>query len=271
MKPELLRQLLEKVQQRDLAIDDALEALATLPFGETPSATIDHHRALRTGLPEAVFGETKTAAQIVEIATAIIAAGQDVLVTRVSPEKAAQVRHALPNMVYELSANALVHRTGDATSDATNSDARGTIVVVTAGTSDLPVAHEALLTAELAGNPTHLINDVGIAGLHRLLHHLPRLRDASVIIAVAGMEGALPSVVASLVSCPVIAVPTSVGYGVSRGGFVALLSMLSTCVPGVTLVNIDNGYGAGCAASLINRNRNPHAPESSQAHARTTP
>jgi NCAIR mutase (PurE)-related protein len=174
-------------------------------------------------------------------------------------------------MVYELSANALVHRTGDATSDATNSDARGTIVVVTAGTSDLPVAHEALLTAELAGNPTHLINDVGIAGLHRLLHHLPRLRDASVIIAVAGMEGALPSVVASLVSCPVIAVPTSVGYGVSRGGFVALLSMLSTCVPGVTLVNIDNGYGAGCAASLINRNRNPHAPESPQAHARTTP
>ncbi|MCK9522423.1 MAG: nickel pincer cofactor biosynthesis protein LarB [Proteobacteria bacterium] len=267
MKPELLRQLLEKVQQRDLAIDDALEALATLPFGETPSATIDHHRALRTGLPEAVFGETKTAAQIVEIATAIIAAGQDVLVTRVSPEKAAQVRHALPDMNYEVSANALVHRTGD----APNSDARGTIVVVTAGTSDLSVAHEALLTAELAGHPTHLINDVGIAGLHRLLHHLPRLRDASVIIAVAGMEGALPSVVASLVSCPVIAVPTSVGYGVSRGGFVALLSMLSTCVPGVTLVNIDNGYGAGCAASLINRNRNPHAPESPHTHARTTP
>jgi len=232
-------------------VGDAMESLARLPFEEVGSATIDHHRALRTGFPEVVLGEPKTAAQIAQIVGRLKAADANVLVTRVDPDKAKEVLADVEGLEYRDAARCLVLE-----QHPVEKVGAGVIAVVTAGTSDLPVAEEASLVASLAGNEVALINDVGVAGVHRLLHHLDTLREASVVVVVAGMEGALPSVVGGLVSCPVIAVPTSVGYGASFGGVTALLGMLSSCAAGVTVVNIDNGFGAGYAASLINRIKN---------------
>lgn len=247
MDRESLRKLLRDVRGGRMTVPDAERRLQHLPVGDLGFATLDTHRALRRGFPETVYGEGKTVEQIAAIVDRLAAAGQTALVTRVGREVHEGVRRAHPAAEYHAEARALVVRTGR--------QARGRrgVVVVTAGTTDIGVAEEAALTAELMGEQVRRIFDVGIAGLHRLLAHRGALLGANVIVAVAGMEGALPSVVAGLVTCPVIAVPTSVGYGAGRGGFAALLAMLNSCAPGVAVVNIDNGHGAGCLASLINR------------------
>jgi NCAIR mutase (PurE)-related protein len=210
-------------------------------------ATVDTHRALRRGFPETIYGPGKTNEQILAIVSKLHAASQTALVTRVGPETHAVVAGRHPAAEYHPEARALVLRSGP------KRRGRPGVVVMTAGTTDIGVAEEAALTAELMGEQVRRIYDVGVAGLHRLLSHSATMARANVIIAVAGMEGALPSVVAGLVACPVIAVPTSVGYGTGAGGFAALLSMLNSCAPGLAVVNIDNGHGAGCLASLINR------------------
>jgi len=212
-------------------------------------ANVDLERLGRQGAPEAIFGEGKTAGQIVSIARALADAGQSpVLVTRISPDKAEALRTAF-GAAFDYFADGRIGRVGAAPAP----DGAGAIAVVTAGTSDIPVAREAIVTAEALGNRVTPIFDVGVAGLHRLLGHLDDLRAASVVIAIAGMEGALASVVGGLVACPVVAVPTSVGYGASFGGVTALLSMLNSCAAGVSVVNIDNGFGAGYLASMINQ------------------
>ncbi|GIW45469.1 MAG: 1-(5-phosphoribosyl)-5-amino-4-imidazole-carboxylate carboxylase [Candidatus Binatia bacterium] len=248
MEPRKLKQLLQDVRERNISVDEAVEALKTLPFEDLQFAKVDHHRAVRTGFPEVIYAPGKTVEHIVEIARALVTRGHDVLVTRVEPEAAAALERALPGCQYyptgRIVALAVTRR---------RKIARGAIAVVVAGTADLPVAEEAAVTAEFFGNRVHRIYDVGVAGLHRLLAHVQTLRRARVLIVVAGMEGALPSVVAGLVERPVIAVPTSVGYGASFGGLAALLAMLNSCAAGVTVVNIDNGFGAAVAASLINQ------------------
>ena len=256
MMPEKLKHILEEIKSGKTSVSDAMELLAQLPFTDIGSAVVDHHRSLRTGFPEVVLGEPKSAQQIAAIVKELAKTGENVLVTRVDPKKAADVCREISNLEYHRDARILSLKQKKQTQVA-----EGKIVIVTAGTSDIPVAAEAALVAEFAGNQVVRINDVGVAGVHRLLHRLKDLREASVIIVVAGMEGALPSVVGGLVGCPVIAVPTSVGYGVSFGGVTALLGMLSSCSAGITVVNIDNGFGAGYAASLINRtvNRKTHA------------
>jgi len=248
MSPENLKKLLAGVRDGSVSLDDALEELARLPFADLGHSVVDHHRALRTGFPEVVLGEFKTVEQIAAIVTELARAGSNVLVTRVDADAAAGVCAAVDGLEHKPEARALVLRQA-----AVEPAGAGPIAVVTAGTSDLQVAEEAALTAELAGNEVVRVSDVGVAGVHRLLHRLEDLRRASVIVVVAGMEGALPSVVGGLVRCPVVAVPTSVGYGASFKGVTALLGMLSSCAAGVTVVNIDNGFGAGYAASLINR------------------
>lgn len=251
MDPSALKALLEQVQTGATSIDEALGRLRTLPFeplGET--ATVDHHRALRNGIPEVVLGQWKTAAQIAEIMAAIARGGTGALATRVDAAKAAEVMAALPEAQYRADAQAVVIAPRE-----TPARGRGSIAVVSAGTSDEPVAAEAAVTAEYLGNEVVRVRDVGVAGIHRVLAKAEALRRAEVAIVIAGMEGALPSVVAGLIDRPVIAVPTSVGYGVSLGGFVAMLTMLSSCAAGVTVVNIDNGFGAAVAATLINRAR----------------
>jgi hypothetical protein len=246
--PEKLRLLLSEVASGAVAPDEAERRLAWTPFEQLPFASVDHHRALRQGFPEVIFGEGKTPEQVVGIAQRIAARGDGVLVTRVAPAAAHALRAAFPSI--EL--NALGRTAWLAPAEPTERTVRGTVLVVTAGTSDLPVAEEAAVTAHAFGNPVERMTDVGVAGLHRLLAQGEKLRSAAVIIVVAGMEGALPSVVGGLVSVPVIAVPTSVGYGASFGGVAALLGMLNSCASGVTVVNIDNGFGAACAAARIN-------------------
>ncbi len=248
MDPVKLKIILTQLKNGLIDEDDVLESLAKLPFADLGHSTVDHHRGIRTGFPEVVFGEGKSVDQIVQIVKELSSFGQHVLVTRVDPSKAKEIRFILPEIEYHKTAKCLVYP-GNKTAKC----GAGPIAVVTAGTSDLPVAAEAALVARLAGNDVIEINDVGVAGVHRLLHRLDDLRSASVLIVVAGMEGALPSVIGGLVSAPVIAVPTSVGYGVSFGGVTALLGMLSSCSSGITVVNIDNGFGAGYAASQINR------------------
>ncbi|HEX8691867.1 MAG TPA: nickel pincer cofactor biosynthesis protein LarB [Longimicrobium sp.] len=248
MTPEKLRLLLSEVASGAVAPDEAERRLAWTPFEQLPFASVDHHRALRQGFPEVIFGEGKTPEQVVGIAQRIAARGDGVLVTRVAPAAAHALRAAFPSI--EL--NALGRTAWLAPAEPTERTVRGTVLVVTAGTSDLPVAEEAAVTAHAFGNPVERMTDVGVAGLHRLLAQGEKLRSAAVIIVVAGMEGALPSVVGGLVSVPVIAVPTSVGYGASFGGVAALLGMLNSCASGVTVVNIDNGFGAACAAARIN-------------------
>ena len=250
MTPEQLRALLEDVAQREIGVAPAYERLMNhlrqAPFEDLGFARLDHHRPLRQGMPEVVFGAGKSPEQIATIAERTVAAGHTLLVTRATEAAYEAVRHVLPNATFHSVARAITLPQG------TPSPGRGAVLVVSAGTSDLPVADEAVVTAELLGNPIDRLCDVGVAGLHRVLAENTRLTSARVIIVVAGMEGALASVVGGLVSVPVIAVPTSVGYGASFGGLSALLAMLTSCAPGVAVVNIDNGFGAGAMASLIN-------------------
>jgi NCAIR mutase (PurE)-related protein len=248
MTPERLRSIFDRVARGELSPEAAVDTIRHLPFEDLGFAKIDHHRALRSGVPEVVYGPGKTPAQIVAIARSLLAREQNVLVTRVESEAAAVIVAELPMLTYDAHARAAYWRHPDTTAGG-----RGTIVVAAAGTADLPVAEEAALTAELMGNAVDRVYDVGVAGIHRLFAHHERLRQASVLVVVAGMEGALPSVVGGLVDRPLIAVPTSIGYGASFGGLAALLAMLNSCAAGVTVVNIDNGFGAGVAAGLINR------------------
>ena len=247
MDRERLRRLLEAVREGQIAPEAALEALAVAPYVDAIDARIDLHRALRQGLPEVIYGAGKSPRQIADAARTLVAHGQPALVTRVDAEAAAQVLAELPGGEYV--ADARVVWFGPSPEPRGHS----TVVVVCAGTADLPVAREASEVARRFGNKVELLADVGVAGLHRLLDALPLLRSAKVLIVVAGMEGALPSVVAGLVAAPVIAVPTSVGYGASFGGVAALLAMLNSCAPNVAVVNIDNGFGAAALATLINR------------------
>ena len=247
MSRELVSDLLAQVADGALAVDEALERLAFEPAESLGFATIDHHRALRQGFPEVVFGEGKTTEHLVTIASRIAERGEGLLVTRLSPDAAPVLSAAIP----AIELNALA-RTAYLPPVQPVQAGRGSVLVVTAGTSDLPVAEEAAVTAMALGNCTTRLADVGVAGIHRLLSRREELIGASVIIVVAGMDGALPSVVGGLVRVPVIAVPTSVGYGASFHGLAALLTMLNSCAAGITVVNIDNGFGAAVAASRIN-------------------
>ncbi|RKU37705.1 1-(5-phosphoribosyl)-5-amino-4-imidazole-carboxylate carboxylase [Candidatus Poribacteria bacterium] len=246
MEIEKLKTLLEQVKDGKVAIDDALQSLRTLPFEDLGFSKVDHHRQLRTGFPEVIFCEGKTVAHVKQISEHILAAGHPLLATRATPD--------MYEAVKEIASEARYNTLGRTITVSQSNDA-GTsgILVVSAGTSDLPVAEEAAETAQMMGNQPERLYDVGVAGLHRLISNHEKLLTARVIIVVAGMEGALPSVVGGLVDCPVIAVPTSIGYGASFGGLAALLGMLNSCASGVTVVNIDNGFGAGYSASLINR------------------
>ncbi len=248
MNRSQLHELLAGFERGELTREALVEELARLPFRELQEARIDTHRGLRQGLPEVVLGQGKTPAQLVRIARALLQEDGEVLVTRVEPDVAARVREDLPSLAYHADARMLSLRRV-----STARVGRGTILVVTAGTADVPVAEEAALTAEHYGNKVERLYDVGVAGLPRLLASLDVLRSAQVLIVVAGMEGALPSVVGGLVERPVVAVPTSVGYGASLQGISALLGMLNSCSPNVTVVNIDNGFGAAFVASLFNR------------------
>jgi NCAIR mutase (PurE)-related protein len=246
MNEESLRALLDAVRQGQTGVDDALERLRRLPFDDLGFAHLDSHRALRSGFPEVVLCAGKRTEHVVAIVARLAEGPGPVLATRAAPEVYAAVREAVPAARYHDLARAIVY-------EPTPLPRRpGRILVISAGTADLPVAEEAAVTAEVMGNVVERLYDVGVAGLHRLLGHLEQVMSADVLIVVAGMEGALPSVVGGLVRRPVIAVPTSVGYGASFGGLAALLGMLNSCASGVTVVNIDNGFGAGFAASLIN-------------------
>jgi len=248
MDRDRLIALLERHARGEVSRDEVVEALAVAPFVELGDARVDTHRALRVGHPEVVLGAGKTVDQLVRIARTLAAQGGNVLITRIEPARAEELRGALPELeILPVPRLALLRQAPVAPRG------RGPIAVVSAGTSDLPVAEEAAAVAELLGNKVERVYDAGVAGLHRLLASLELQRRASVVIAVAGMEGALASVVGGLVSAPVIAVPTSVGYGASLGGVAALLAMLNSCASNVTVVNIDNGFGAAYVASLINR------------------
>ena len=243
------RQLLEELQRGEHSIDDALHALAQLPGIQTAEAHLDSHRQLRTGHPEVIYGAGKSAAQIIDILHHLHDADLHGIVTRVSAEKAAVIQGELPDILWHATPR-ILHLQGPAPL-AVPGSGTGTIAVICAGTSDLPVAEEAAVIAEAMGHTVSRFRDIGVAGLHRLLGELDALQEAAVLIVVAGMEGALPSVVAGLLPQPVIAVPTSVGYGASFGGLAALLGMLNACAEGISVVNIDNGYGAAITASLI--------------------
>ncbi len=250
MEPGRLRSLLERVRSGALGVDAAQAEVAAsmrgAPFEDLGFARVDHHRAIRQGFPEVVFGAGKTPQQVADIAARIVGADQTLLVTRTDAAAFAAVRERVPDAVFHAEAG-VVSRTrgGEPTG-------RGTVLVVSGGTADQRVAEEAAVTAAVMGNRVERLYDVGVAGLHRLLAARARLEEARVIVVAAGMEGALPSVVGGLVAAPVIAVPTSVGYGAGAGGVAALLSMLNSCATGVTVVNIDNGFGAAAMASLIN-------------------
>jgi NCAIR mutase (PurE)-related protein len=247
MDPDQLRLLLEQVRSGALDTEGAMTRLRHMPFEDLGFANIDHHRALRHGIPEVVFAKGKTPEQVIAIAERLLDSANNVLITRADRECAAAVTQKLPGGEYFPRSGAL-RFWRDRTLRG-----KGILAVVTAGTSDGPVAEEAQVTAEVMGNEVVTIHDIGVAGFHRLMHHRERLMEARVIVVCAGMEGALPSAVGGLVSCPVIAVPTSVGYGASFQGLAALLGMLNSCASNVTVVNIDNGFGAGYVASLINR------------------
>ena len=247
MDQDQLRTLLEEVRVGAVEIDTALERLRHMPFEDLGFAKVDHHRALRHGMPEVVFGLGKSADQVSAIAASLLARAQNVLLTRLTAEVAERLQREHAGGEYFPASGAL-RFWRDRTLRG-----KGKIAVVCAGTSDLPVTEEAEVTAEVMGNEVDAIHDVGVAGIHRLMHHRERLCEARVVIVCAGMEGALPSVIGGLVMAPVIAVPTSVGYGASFHGLAALLGMLNSCASNVTVVNIDNGFGAGYAASLINR------------------
>jgi NCAIR mutase (PurE)-related protein len=245
-----LRELLDQVRRGDVdpstAADQIVTVMRMAPFEDLGFARVDTHRALRQGFPEVILGLGKTPAQIAAIAERIVAHDQSLLVTRAGVDAYDAVRTLVPDAIYHSDARAITFAQGEVPVG------NGTILIVCAGTSDLPVAEEAAVTAELMGNRIDRLYDVGVAGLHRLLSEQARLQSAQAMVVVAGMEGALPSVVAGLVMAPVIAVPTSVGYGASFGGVAALLGMLNSCANGVAVVNIDNGFGGACMASVIN-------------------
>jgi NCAIR mutase (PurE)-related protein len=245
---ETLKDILQAFRDGKLDLAATVERLRTLPFEDLGFARVDHHRALRRGFPEVIFGEGKSPEQIASVMRALLSQGAPVLVTRVDAAKAGAVRKEVPAAVYHELARALTVRPQEVSKRG-----RGTIMVVAAGTSDIPVAEEAVVTAEMMGSQVERLYDVGVAGLHRLLDYLQELRQAHVFVVVAGLEGALPSVIGGLVDRPIVAVPTSVGYGASFNGLAALLAMLNSCAPGVAVVNIDNGFGAGYLASLINQ------------------
>ena len=238
--------LLIEVREGRSGVDEALERLRDLPFEDLGFAKVDHHRSLRTGMPEVIYAEGKTPAQVAHIFARMAHAGGNVLATRASREAFEAVFAVEPRAQYHETARAITLMQAEA------APGKGTVSVVCAGTSDLPIAEEAVITARLMGNEVELIADVGVAGIHRLLAQKTSLQSARVLVVCAGMEGALPTVVAGLVNAPVIAVPTSVGYGASLGGIAALLGMLNSCSPNVSVVNIDNGFGAACIASIIN-------------------
>ena len=240
------KRLLEAVQDGKISVDEALLQIKTEPFADIGYAKVDLHRKIRQGMAEVIYGAGKTPEQIIRIARTMIDKGQNtILITRLSSDAAKEIFKDIP-LRYEAVARVGIIGT------LPEPDGMGKIVVATGGTSDIPVAEEAALTAEVFGNQVLRLYDVGVAGLHRLLAHLEEIMSASVIIAIAGMEGALASVIGGLADCPVIAVPTSVGYGAAFGGVSALLSMLNSCASGVSVVNIDNGFGAGYLASMIN-------------------
>lgn len=247
MDQDQLRGLLEQVREGSVDVDAAITRMRHLPFEDLGFAKVDHHRALRHGIPEVIFAKGKTPEQVLAIARCLLERARNVLITRADRECAALVTSELPEAEY-FPLSGVVRFWRERTLRG-----RGKIAVVCAGTSDMPVAEEAQATAEVMGNQVEAIHDVGVAGIHRLMHNRDRLMDAKVVVVCAGMEGALPSAVGGMVSCPVIAVPTSVGYGASFHGLAALLGMLNSCASNVTVVNIDNGFGAGYVASLINR------------------
>lgn len=248
MGPERLQKLLEAVKTGQMDVSSAVSELSRLPFVELDGARVDTHRALRQGIPEVVYGEGKSASQLIGIVGALRAAGQEVLVTRLGAAAAEGVLAAEPDGVFEAEARLLWYGP-----EVPRMRGRGVIAVVSAGSSDRPVALEAARVAHYFGNTVDLVEDVGVAGLHRLLSVEERLRNARVLVVIAGMEGALPAVVGGLVDKPVIAVPTSVGYGAAWSGLTALFGMLTSCASNVSVVNIDNGFGAAHVATLINR------------------
>jgi len=243
-----LEDLLKKVKSGKTSPDEAISQLKSLPFEDLGFSRIDHHRSLRKGFPEVIWGEGKTSGQILSIMRQLKVKGQNILVTRLEEKKAGAIKRVFSKSRYYPGSKVLTYLT-----HSVKFEGKGTILVITAGTTDIPVAEEAVITAQIMGNRVETLYDVGVAGIHRLLYERQRLEAARVLIVVAGMEGALPSVVGGLVDRPVIAVPTSVGYGTSFGGITALLAMLNSCASGVAVVNIDNGFGAGYMASLINR------------------
>ena len=248
MDEKLLKNLLEKVRSNELSIDNAITKLRHLPFEDLGFVTIDHHRSLRQGFPECIWGKEKTAEQIITIIQRMMDKEHPIIVTRVDPEKAELIIKTIPTLRYHSVPKMLTFVPHEI-----KQEGKGVILVISAGTSDIPVAEEAVITARMMGNSVETLYDVGVAGIHRLINQLEKLNQARVFIVIAGMEGALPSVVGGLVSKPVIAVPTSIGYGAHFGGIAALLGMLNSCASGVTVVNIDNGFGAGFVGSLINR------------------
>ena len=272
-----VRSILDQVRKGTLSVEDAILELKQKPFIDIGYAKVDLHRRLRQGVPEVIYGAGKTAEQILGILTALQEAGEDrVLITRLSPESASVIRESLmdplsgeqpPAPAFHYYEEAKIGILGD----LPEPDGLGTILIATGGTSDIPVAEEAALTAEYLGNRVDRLYDVGVAGLHRLLSHTDRIMQASVIIAIAGMEGALASVIGGLSDCPVIAVPTSVGYGASFEGLTALLSMMNSCASGVSVVNIDNGFGAAYTASRINHMHAAEAQVTAQSAANKGP
>ena len=248
MNIESLKNLLASVASGDISVENASQTLAHFSLEDIDYAHIDHHRSLRKGFPEVIFGQGKTSDQIIGIIERMKCQENTILVTRIEEQKADKVISIFPDITYHKDARMLIWENKEV-----KNPGRGTILVLSAGTSDIPVAKEAYLTAKAMGNHVESVYDVGVAGIHRLFNHKKLIDQATVLIVVAGMEGALPSVVAGIVSRPVIAVPTSIGYGVNLGGLTALFSMLNSCSSNVAVVNIDNGFGAGYMASTINR------------------
>lgn len=248
MEIRTLKNLLKNVQKGKLSIEEAMDQLKLLPFEDLGHSRVDHHRSLRKGFPEVIWGEGKTSGQILSIMRQMKKKGQNILITRLDEKKAKMIRRVFPKIEYHPLSRVLIYLT-----HPIELTGKGLILIITAGTTDIPVAEEAALTARFMGNRVETLYDVGVSGIHRLLSEREKIERARVLVVVAGMEGALPSVVGGLVHQPVIAVPTSVGYGASFGGIAALLSMLNSCAAGVAVVNIDNGFGAGYMASLINQ------------------
>lgn len=250
MDKSKLENLLKQYKNSEIGLDEVIEIFRRMPVENLGFANVDHHRSIRNGFPEVIFGQGKTPEHIEKISASILERSSKLLITRTNRDAYDHIIKIFPDAVYHDVCNAITVRRDD------NDNRIGKIAIVTAGTSDIPVAEEAAITADIMGSNVDRLYDVGVAGIHRVLNNIELLQQANVIVCVAGMEGALPSVVGGLVNAPVIAVPTSIGYGASFGGIAALLGMLNSCASNVTVVNIDNGFGAGYVASLINKKRN---------------